>query len=80
MKRYGRPASVGMAKLSVRASLPNFREPQLYEKRHDLARFEDGRLRHGLRHFDGLSPDEHAFESGVALFKKHFDHLLKVRP
>jgi hypothetical protein len=80
MKRYGRPATVGMAKLPVRAPLSDFREPQLCKKRHDLARFEDGRLRHGLRHFDGLSPDKHAFESGVALFKKHFDHFLEIRP
>jgi hypothetical protein len=80
MKRYGRPATVDMTKLSVRASLPNFRESQLREKRHDLARFEDRRFPHGLRHFDGLRPDEHTLESGVAFFKKHFDHFLEIRP
>src|SRR5712692_1977515 len=58
MKWYSRPATVRMTKLSMRASLSNFREPQLGEKRHDLAGFEDRRLRHGLCHFDGLSPDE----------------------
>lgn len=80
MKRYSRSATVGMPKLAVRASLPDLREPQLPEKRHDLARLEDRRLRHGLRHFDGLSADELAFKSGVALFKKHFDHFLEIRP
>ena len=80
MKRYGRPATVGMAELSVRASLPDFRDSQLGEKRHALARFKGGRLHHRLRHFDGLRPDEHALESGGALFKKHFDHFLKIRP
>jgi len=79
MKWYGRPATVGMPKLSVRASLADFVKPRLPEKRHDLARLQDRRLGHGLRHFDGLSPDEHAFESGVALFKKHFDHFLEIR-
>ena len=29
MKRYSRPATVGMAKLSVRASLADFYEPKL---------------------------------------------------
>ena len=80
MKRYGRPATVGMPKLSMRASLPDFREPQLPEKRHDLARLENRRLRYALRHFDGLSPDELAFESGVAFLKEHFDYFLEVRP
>jgi hypothetical protein len=58
-----------MPKLSVRASLADFLEPQLPEKRHDLARLEDARLRYGSCHFDGLNPDELAFERGVALFK-----------
>ena len=80
MKRYGRPATVGMPKLSVRASLPDFGEPQLPEKRHDFAGLENRRLRHALRHFDGLSPDEFAFESGVAFLKEHFDYFLEVRP
>ena len=80
MKWYGRPATVGMPKLSVRASLADFVKPQLPEKRHDLARLEDGRLRHGSCHFDGLSPDELAFESGVAFLKEHFDYFLEVRP
>ena len=80
MKRYGRPATVGMPKLSVRDSLPDFREPQLPEKRHDFARLENRRLRHALRHFDGLSPDELAFESGVAFLKEHFNYFLEVRP
>lgn len=70
---------VGMPKLSVRASLPDFREPQLFEKRHDLARLENRRLRHGLRYFDGLSPDELAFKSRVAFLKKHFDDFLEVQ-
>ena len=80
MKRHGCPSTVGMAKLSVRASLADFREPQLCEKRHDLARFEDRRFRHGLRHFDDLSPDEYALESRVPFFQKHSDHLLEIRP
>ena len=76
MKRYRRPATVGMPQLAVRASLADLREPKLPKQRHDLARLEDRWLRHGLRHFDGLSADELAFESGVALFKEHFDHFL----
>jgi len=80
MKRYGRSPTLGMSKLSVRASLPDLREPQLPEKRHDLARFENRQLRHALRHFDGLSPDEFAFESSVASLEKHFDYFLEVRP
>ena len=79
MKRYRRPATVGMAKLSMRASLPDFREPQLPEKRHDLSMLENRWLRHALRHFDCLSPDELAFESGVAFLKEHFDYFLEVR-
>ena len=79
MKWYGRPATVGMPKLSVRASLPDFRKPQLPEKRHDLARLQNRRLRHRLRYFDGLSPDELAFKSRVAFFKKHFDDFLEVQ-
>ena len=69
-----------MPKLSVRTSLPDLREPQLPEKRHDLARLENRRLRHALRHFDGLSPDKLAFESGVAFLEEHFDYFLEVRP
>ncbi len=80
MKRHGRPATVAVPKLSVRASVPDFCEPQLPEKCHDLARLENRRLRHGLRYFDGLSPDKLAFESGVAFLKKHFDYFLEVRP
>ena len=80
MKWYGRPATVSMTKLSVRTPLSDFREPQLREKRHDLARLENRPLRHALRHFDGLSPDEFAFESGVAFLKEHFDYFLEVRP
>ena len=80
MKRYGRAATVRMPKLSVRASLPDFRKPQLSQKRHDLARLENRRLRHVLRHFDGLSADELALESGVAFLKEHLDDFLEVRP
>ena len=78
MKGNGRSAAVGVAKLSVRAALPDFRKTQLGEQRDDLARLEDRRLRHALRHFDGLSPDEHALEFGGAILKKHFNHLLEV--
>ena len=78
MKRHGRPATICMPKLSVGASLSDFREPQLPEKRHDLARLENRRLRHGLRHCDGLSPDELALESGIAPLKKHLDDFLEV--
>ena len=80
MKRYGRPATVDVPKLSVRASLSDFRESQLPTKRHDLARLENRRLRHALRHFDGLSTNKLAFESGVAFLKEHFDYFLEVRP
>ena len=79
MKRYGCPATVRMPKLPVRTPLSDFRKPQLFEKRHDLARLEYRRLRQGLRHFDGLSPDELALESGVAPLKEHLDDLLEVR-
>ena len=78
MKRHGRPATVRMPKLAVRASLPDFRKPQLPEKSDDVARLENRHLPHGLRHFDGLSPDELAFEPGVAFLKKHLDHFLEV--
>jgi len=80
MKRYGRPATVDVPKLSVRTSLPDFREPQFPEKRHYLARLENRRLRHALRHFDGLSPNELTFECGVAFLEKHSDYFLEVRP
>ena len=79
MKRYGRPTTVHMPKLSMRASLSNFRKPQLVEKRNDLAGLENRRLRHGLRHFDGLSPDEFALEPGIAFLEEHLDYLLEIR-
>ena len=79
MKRNGGSSTVWMPKLSVRTSLADFREPQLSEKRHDLARLEDRRFRHGLCHFDGLSADERAAEPGVAVFKKHLDHFMEIR-
>jgi hypothetical protein len=68
-----------MPELAVRAALADFREAQLPKKRHDLARLEDRRLRHELRHLDGLGADERATESRVAVFKKHFDHFMKIR-
>ena len=80
MKRYSRATTVGMPKLAVRASLADLCEPELPQKRHDLARLQDRRLGHGLRHVDGLSADELAFESGVAVFKEHFNHFLEIRP
>ena len=80
MKWHGRPATVRMPKLSVRASLPDFCKPQLPEKRHDLARLENRRLRRGLRYFDGLSADELALESGIAFLQQHLDDFLEVRP
>ena len=80
MKRHRRPTTIRVPKLLVRASPPDFRKSQLPKKRHDFARLENGRLRHGLRYFDGLSPDELALESGVAVLKEHLDDLLKVRP
>ena len=79
MKRHGRSATVGMPKLSMRASLPHFREPQLTEQRYDLARLENRRLRHELRHFDGLRPNELTLESGIAFLEEHLDYFLEVR-
>ena len=79
MKRHGRSAPVGMPKLSMRTSLSDFRKPQLSEKRDDLARLENRRLSHGLRHFDGLSPDELTLESGIAFLEEHLDDSLEVR-
>ena len=67
-----------MPKLAVRAPLTHLRNPQLPEQR--LARLEDRRLSHGSCHFDGLSADEFAFESGLAFFEKHFDHFPKIGP
>ena len=78
MKRHSRPATIRVPKLSVRASLPHFGEPQLPEKCHDLARLENRRLRHGLPHFDGLSPDELTLESGIAFLEEHLDYFLEV--
>ena len=63
----------------MRASLSDFSKLQLPEKYHDFARLENRRLRHELRHFDGLSPDELALESGLAFLKEHLDDLLEVR-
>jgi len=80
MKRHCRPTTIRVPKLSVRASLPDFRKSQLPKKRNNFARLENGRLGHGLRYFDCLSPDELALESGVAVLKEHLDHLLEVRP
>ena len=34
----------------------------------------------GLRHFDCLSADELALESGVAVLKEHLDDFLEIRP
>jgi hypothetical protein len=69
-----------MPQLAVRASLAYFCKPKLPKQRHDLARLEDRRLGHQLRHFDGLSADELAFELGGAPFEKHFNHFLEIRP
>ena len=80
MKRHRCPAAIGVPELSVRTSLPDFCKPQLPEKRHDLARLENRRLRHGLRYFDGLSADELALESGIAFLQQHLDDFLEVRP
>ena len=79
MKRYGRRATIGMPKLSMRASLSNLCEPQLTEKRHNLARFQNRRFRHGLRHLDRLSPDVLTLECRIAFLKQHLDYFLKVR-
>ena len=80
MKRHRRPATIGVPELSVRASLPDFRKPQLPKKRRDFAWLENRRLRQGLCHFDCLSADELALESGVAVLKEHLDYFLEVRP
>ena len=79
MKRHCRPATIRVPKLSVRASLPDFRKSQLPKKRHDFAWLENRRLRQGLRHFDGLSADELALESGGAVLQEHLDYFLEVR-
>ena len=80
MNRYRRPATIRMPKSSVGASLPDFRKPQLSQERLDLARLENRRLCHGLRHFDGLSPDELTLQPWSAFLEEHLDDFLKVRP
>ena len=79
MKRHGCSTTVDMPKLSMRTSLSDFCKPQLPKKRDDLARLENRRLCHGLRHFDGLRPNELTFESGIAFLEQHLDYFLKVR-
>lgn len=78
MKRHGRPATVGMPKLSMRTALSNLNKPQLPEKRHDFARLQDWHLAHKSRHFDGLRPDKHALETGIAFLEKHLDDFLQI--
>lgn len=62
----------------MRSALPDFGKTQFPEKRRDLARLQHGWFRHGLRHFDRLRSDEHAFEPWIAFFEKHLDDFLKV--
>jgi hypothetical protein len=50
------------------------------KKGHDLARLQNRWRRHGLRHVDGLSPNELALESGRSVFQEHLDDFLKVGP
>ena len=80
MKRYRRASLVCVPELPMRSALPDFREPELFQKCHDLARLQDGQLPHGSRYFDGLCPDEHALKSRVAFLEQHLDDFLKVGP
>lgn len=80
MKRNGRAAAVGMPELLMRTALPDLDKPELPEKRDDFARFQNWRLAHRLRHFDGLCADEHAVESRIACLEEHFEHFLKIGP
>ena len=75
-----RPATVRVSILAVGSSLADFREAKPAEKRHHLARLQDGRPGHGLRHLDGLNANEVAFEPWIAVFQKHLDHFLDIRP
>ena len=69
-----------MSELFVRSALPRFAEPALLEERHDLTRFEDGRLGQALAHVKCLSADELALQLGLAALEKHLDHFLEIRP
>jgi len=52
----------------------------LLEERHDLTRFEDGRLGHALADLKSLRADELALQVGIAILEKHLDHFLEIRP
>ena len=78
MKRHRRSATIGVAKLPVRAALPNLRKPQSTEKCDDFARLEDGHAAHKSRYFDGLRTDEDAPEVRVSFLKQHLHDLFEV--
>lgn len=78
MKRNRRAAAIWMPELLMRTALPHFDKAELPEKRDNFARFQNWRLAHGLRHFDGLCADEHAVESRIAFLEEHFDHFLEI--
>ena len=80
LKRHSRPATIGVPKLSVGTSLPDFCKPQFPKQRHDLAWLENRWLCHELRHFHRLRPDELALEPEIAVIKEHLDNFLKTYP
>lgn len=50
----------------------------LHQQSDDLARLQDRRPRHGLRHGDCLDADEFGVEGGVAVLEQQADDLLQV--
>lgn len=80
MKRYGRPAPIGVSKLAVRPALAHLHEPEPLKQCDDLARLEDrDRARHS-GDLDRLDTDELGLELRLAVLQEHLDDLLKVPP
>jgi hypothetical protein len=74
----GRGASVGMAKLLVRAALAHFDEAQRVQDCDYLSRPENRDARHSV-HDNGLRADEFRFELGLAVIEQHCDYLPQIR-
>ena len=70
VKRHGRDASVGVAKLLVRAALANLCKAKLLQELDDLTRFENRNRTHRLANGNLLQTDELTFEFGVTVLEQ----------